>query len=259
MISLLGLVRPLAEIVAPRVCAGCRTPLDPRPRRDEGRDPVRAALAPVLCPACRGLVRPLGPEACPACGRPRALAWGPRAPRCGRCLFEPRGGVRRTVAAYRYTSVGRDLLRDVKFFERRALAGPLGKALAARVERELPAVVGACDVALVTAVPIHWTRRLVRGFNQAELLGRACARELGLPFVRGALARTRRTRALFSVGRGDRAEEVDGAIAARSASVAGRWVLVVDDIRTSGTTLAACGRALLEAGAVRVDAAVVGR
>jgi ComF family protein len=167
--------------------------------------------------------------------------------------------VRTTVAAYRYTGVGRDLLRTLKFHRRSELAPALGRALAARVERELPDLVGACAVAVVAAVPIHWTRRLARGFNQAELIGRACARELGLPFEARALGRRRRTRALFTVKRGDRAEELEGAIRARSDLVAGRWVLLVDDIRTSGASLATCGRALRAAGAVRVDAAVVGR
>lgn len=263
MISLLELARPLADLVAPRVCAGCGASLGARRRRASlptpGSDRVRAALRDVLCPACRAHVRAIGPGACRACGRARPPFAPDPGPRCGRCWFEARGGIRRTVAAYRYTSVGRDLLRDLKFFGRRGLAAPLGRALASRVETELPALVGACGVALVTAVPIHWTRRLVRGFNQAALLGQSCARELGLPFQPQALARRRRTRALFAVGRGDRSEELAGAIVARPELVRDRWVLVVDDIRTSGSTLAACGRALLAAGAVRVDAAVIGR
>jgi predicted amidophosphoribosyltransferase len=165
--------------------------------------------------------------------------------------------VRRTIALYRYTRAGRDVLRHFKFYGRRDLARPLGRALAHRVAGELPEIVGADAVGLVASIPAHWTRRFWRGYDHAELLGRAVARELGLPYER-VLRRTRRTRALFSVPRQDREEVLAGALAA-SAAVAGRWVLLVDDIRTSGATLATAGRALVAAGAARIDAAVVGR
>jgi predicted amidophosphoribosyltransferase len=199
----------------------------------------------------------VGDGACGACARPRLPFAPPRGRRCGRCAREPRGGVRRTVALYRYTLAGRDLLRHLKFHGRRDAAAPLGRALALAVARELPEIVGADRVALVTSVPTHWTRRLLRGYDHVELVGRSVARELGLPFER-SLRRVRRTRALFSVPRQEREDELKGAVSAQD-SVAGRWVLLVDDIRTSGATLATCGRALRDRGALRVDAAVVGR
>jgi ComF family protein len=165
--------------------------------------------------------------------------------------------VRRTVALYRYARRGRDLLRQLKFHGRREAAAPLGLALARRLESELPDLVGACAVAVVASVPTHWTRRWRRGYDHVELIARSVAREMGLPFER-SLRRVRRTRALFSVPRKDREEELWGALRAHP-NVQGRWVLLVDDIRTTGATLATCGRALREAGAARVDAAVVGR
>jgi len=248
-----SLLRSLIDIAAPRVCLGCKTPIAPR----EGGTGERAALRAVLCAACRSDLVLVGDGACRGCARPRKAFAPPRGSRCGRCAREPRGGVRRTVALYRYTRRGRDLLRQLKFRGRRDAAAPLGRALAIQVEREIPEIVGACGVALVAPVPMHWTRRLWRGYDHVELMARAAARELGLPLER-VLTRTRRTRPLFTVPRRDREAVLEGALAA-SPSVEGRWVLVIDDIRTSGATLATCGRALREAGAARVDAAVVGR
>ncbi len=250
-----ALVRSILDVVAPRLCLGCKRPLVvPAPAAP--REP-RAALRHVLCPSCRSDLTLIGDGACGTCARPRLPFGPPRGARCGRCQREPRGGVRRTVALYRYTRRGRDLLRQLKFRGRRDAAGPLGRALALVIERDLPDIVGADAVAVVASVPAHWTRRWRRGYDHAELLGRSVARELGLPYER-VLRRVRRTRALFSVPRRDREDELVGALEA-SGQVEGRWVLIVDDIRTSGATLATCGRALRAAGAARVDAAVVGR
>jgi ComF family protein len=259
VIQLPTLLRSLLSVIAPRLCVGCRAPLRSEVALEPSACPVRGALRPALCAPCRSALATIGPGACRACGRPRQPFAPALGERCGRCAREPRGGVRSTITAFRYTGAGRDLLRTLKYHGRRELALPLGRALAARVAAELPDLVGACGVALVTAVPLHWTRLLRRGYNQAELIARVAARELGLPFAPRALTRTKRTKALFSVPRGDREEALAGALASRGNVVRGRWVLLVDDIRTTGATLATCGRALRAAGAARVDAAVLGR
>ncbi|MBI3723040.1 ComF family protein, partial [bacterium] len=224
------LASSLLDIAAPRLCAGCREPLSLRPApspHDPARDPVRAALREALCPRCRSELVTIGPGACRSCGRARLAFSQARGDRCGRCLAEPRGGIRSTVAVFRYTGAGRLLIRRLKYYGRSELALPIGRALAARVSEELPDITGACAIALVTAVPLHWTRRLLRGYNQAELIARSCARELGLPFERRALARTRRTRALYSVSKKDREEALAGSLTGRETIVEGKWVLLV--------------------------------
>src|SRR5262249_17858423 len=113
--------------------------------------------------------------------------------------------------------------------------------------------------ALVAPVPLHWMRRLARGFNQAALVAAEVARVLDADFAPRALSRTRRTPALFDVPRERRATSLEGAFRARPRAVHGRVVLLVDDIFTSGATLRACARALREAGAKRVVAATVAR
>ena len=142
-------------------------------------------------------------------------------------------------------------VRALKFGGRRAVAGPLGRRLAEGI-REAGWTVDA-----VVPVPLHLTRRLRRGYNQAELLAAAIAAELGRP-VRTALKRVRRTAAQTGLHRDQRAANVAGAFRA-TADLSGLELLLVDDVHTTGATARACRQALREAGARRVRVAVISR
>ena len=115
-------------------------------------------------------------------------------------------------------------------------------------------------------MPVHAERERQRGYDQAALIADVVARELRLPVVR-ALERRRATIAQFELGRDRRATNVAGAFGLRArrdgratgAAVTGRWVLLVDDVVTTGATLAACGTALRDAGGVAVSAIAVAR
>jgi ComF family protein len=112
---------------------------------------------------------------------------------------------------------------------------------------------------LVVAVPLHWWRRLKRGYNQAEALASHLARRLGLPKVH-ALRRVEHTPKLADRSRGERAELLRTAFRARNGMLLnGRTVLLVDDILTTGATCGAAARALKTAGATKVVAVVLGR
>jgi ComF family protein len=159
-----------------------------------------------------------------------------------------------------FTGVVRDGLHDLKYKGERRLAEPFGAAVAQRWAR-----VGlGADV--VVPVPVHADRERQRGYDQAALIAEVAARELRLPVVR-ALERRRATIAQFELGRDRRATNVAGAFGVRAgqdggvgrAVVVGRWVLLVDDVVTTGATLAACGTALRDAGAVAVSAIAVAR
>ena len=109
--------------------------------------------------------------------------------------------------------------------------------------------------AVVAAVPLHWRRRLARGYNQSEELARALARRLGLAPAR-PLRRVTHSGVLAGLGRVERAKALRGAFRPRrgaAAAVAGRTVLLVDDVLTTGATAVACGAALVAAGAARVE------
>jgi ComF family protein len=154
-----------------------------------------------------------------------------------------------------FHGVTRDALHAIKYSGERRLAEPLGRAIA---RRWLAVGVGA-DI--VTNVPVHQDRARVRGYDQAELIARNAARASGLPFL-PLLRRSRATIAQFDLDRRDRARNVRGAFEVRPSGrdhARGRWVLLIDDVVTTGSTLAACATALYDAGAFGVSAVTVAR
>ncbi len=154
-----------------------------------------------------------------------------------------------------FRGVVRDALHALKYAGERRLAAPLGAAAAARWAEV------AIGGDLLVHVPVHAARRAVRGYDQAELLARAAATPLGLP-VLPALRRERATAPQFELDRSHRAANVRDAFAvdgSHAAAVTGHWVVLVDDVATTGATLVACADALLAAGAVAVSALAVAR
>ncbi len=121
---------------------------------------------------------------------------------------------------------------------------------------ELVAVLRKADWQLdvVCPVPLHWTRYLTRGYNQAALLAKPLARELGLDY-RPLLTRKRRTRQQAKLSRDKRVQNVATAFAAMPAE--GKRILLIDDVLTSGATSDACITTLLKAGAACVKVAVL--
>ena len=153
----------------------------------------------------------------------------------------------------------RAALHQLKYAGERRLARPLGEAVARRWDR-----VGQ-GATVVVPVPVHAVRERQRGYDQAALIADVAAAALGLPCVR-ALERARATVAQFELGRDERSANVSGAFrvrpddrAATPADISGRWILLVDDVVTTGSTLAACGTALEAAGTRAVSAITVAR
>lgn len=155
-----------------------------------------------------------------------------------------------------FTGVTRRALHALKYDGERRLAAPLGAAIARRWARA-----GVAGDAFVP-VPASPDRVRERGYDQAALLAGEAGRRLRLP-VLNALERTRTTTAQFDLDRAARASNLGGAfrVAARMppANVEGRWLVLVDDVATTGATLAACATTLLQAGALAVSAVTVAR
>ncbi len=112
-------------------------------------------------------------------------------------------------------------------------------------------------------VPIHAQRARERGYDQAVLLAEVAARVLELPCAQ-VLERQRATQRQFDLDRGARSGNVAGAFrlvggSRASRPLAGRWVVLVDDVVTTGSTLAACAAVLIESGALGVSALTVAR
>jgi ComF family protein len=161
-----------------------------------------------------------------------------------------------------FTGLIRHALHELKYAGEKRLAIPLGAAIARRWRR------AGAGGDLLVPVPVHAERARSRGYDQAELIARAAARELGLPCA-PILERARATIAQFDLDRSARATNVRGAFRLRprpagakernSRPLAGRWVILIDDVVTTGATLAACAEPLLAAGAIGVSAATVAR
>ena len=151
-------------------------------------------------------------------------------------------------AAVQFGGPVRKAVHRLKFESRSDLGQALGEELAkvaAKTEwgREGHAI------QLVTCVPLSFHRLVERGFNQSGLLARVVARRLGVPFKPEAIRRLRDTEKQSSLGRDERATNVDGAFQALDATIRGKVVLIVDDVVTTGETLRAVSRALMAAGA----------
>jgi ComF family protein len=156
-------------------------------------------------------------------------------------------------AAAVYGGVMREALHRFKFGGRRALAQPLADLAVEQCGATLPDGIGA-----VVPVPLARDREWERGFNQAALLAERIAKRLDVPVRTGWLARQRATKPQSDLPAAERSANVRGAFRAAPA-VADRHILLVDDVLTTGATLAECARALRAAGARRIGALTVAR
>lgn len=208
-----------------------------------------------LCDGCALSLEPLG-CACPRCAEPLA---GPVAVACARCRRAP-PPFEALVAPWRYGGELAAALRRLKLQKVPELARELAPLLAPFLAASVQA--GAIDT--VIPVPLHRRRLASRGFNHAQLLAREALRfaRLDAPLDPLTLLRVRPTPSQTGLGAAARAANVAGAFAVvprRRPAIDGRRVLLVDDIATTGATLAAATRALLQAGASGVVAFVAAR
>ena len=206
-----------------------------------------------FCPPCRLELLEAPGRACPRCAMPVGLFADVKGG-CSECRGRPLG-FDAAVALGPYQGPIRSLCLRLKHARDGWIARWLAEVLAEGQADRLRAE----PDALIVPVPLHWRRRLSRGYNQAEALALGLGKVLGLE-VRSPLRRVVATPKLSRFGRQERARRVRGAFRARrGADVRGRTVFLVDDILTTGATSGAAARALKQAGARRVVAVVVAR
>ncbi len=174
---------------------------------------------------------------------------------CGACLKNPPSfDVAR--AGFLYEGHCRELIHAFKYQNKIHLRRPL----ALLVLESLSEFIVSHRPDLVLPVPLHKRRLRRRGFNQAVLLGELLAREFHLPFERRALQRVRWTEPQISLSADERRENVKGAFSVTDCVVvAGKRVMIVDDVLTTGSTVEECSRMLKRAGATEVMVVTVAR
>jgi ComF family protein len=206
-----------------------------------------------LCDSCQVRLAPsLGPV-CRRCGA--TVPQHHALPDCARCR-EPKLHFASTIHLGRHQDELREAVLKTKRLGGAPLAMALGRLLASCREVDLGAL--ACD--LVAPVPMHWTRRLGRGVNGPELIAEALARKMTVRFARDLLHFRRRTRTQASLSPRMRFVNVRRALGvARSWSIAGSRVLVVDDVMTTGATCSEAANVLTQRGAAAVHVAVIAR
>lgn len=206
-----------------------------------------------ICPACRDKLKMASSPLCRICGIPFTGQGDDHA--CGKCLGkQPAFDIAR--AAVIHEGDVRHLIHAFKYNNKTHLRRPLALLTIERltdfIRQEKPE--------LILPVPLHIDRLRKRGFNQAILLGEMLSREWKIPMERRALLRLRRTEPQVDLSAAERLENVKNAFGvSETASLAGKAILLLDDVLTTGSTVDECARILKKAGVTRVTVVTVAR
>lgn len=223
----------MQRILFPPVCLGCSSLVT-----EPG----------TLCASCWGRLRFLERPWCPVMGTPFSLDLGDSMLSAEAIASPP--PVARARSAVAYGGVARRLVQGLKFRDRTDLAPWMARWMLRAGGEILP------EADLVVPVPLHRSRFFSRRFNQSAELARAVARLACIDYMPEALVRTRRTRQQVGLRASEREANVRGAFVVPDAhrpAIRARRVVLVDDVYTTGATVAAASRVLKRAGAREVD------
>lgn len=207
---------------------------------------------PYLCRECLAGMEWIGEGACRGCGYPA----GPSAVHREDC-FRCRGGkLGLTGAAMvaRYRGGTKEVIKSLKFRGETTLAGMIAELMTARWRES--EFYGKAD--FILPVALHKKRKRWRGFDQALLLSKAISERSGLPVREGILLRIKETPPQAMLRRAERLKNLEGAFQAKG-DLKGAKIVLVDDVMTTGATMAECARVCRAAGAARIYALTFAR
>jgi ComF family protein len=229
----------------PAHCIACECPLTPD--------------AQYLCSACWYRLPLVPPQRCLRCSYVQPEQTGSQSPApiddpssCPNCRSWS-ADPERVLAWARFDDISSDLVHAIKFAGKRRLARLLGYQIGtSRVLRE-----DFNQIDALVPVPLHPTRLRERGYNQSLCIAQGLAEALEIPLIRGLVRRSRATQQQARMDGEGRMENVRGAFEPCTRARDGLLIGLVDDVSTTGATIAACGRALKEGGARSVWGIVV--
>ena len=229
------LVRFFLSLFLPERCPLC------------GEEPPMDDSPDMFCKTCLMSMQFIHGKPCPVCGGDINGIFDT----CPDCLAEPARPWKRAYAIFRYTEGAAVAVRKFKYGKEVTLAHPFGRLLAGTIEHPE-------QYSEIIPVPLHWVRFIQRGYNQSVLLGEELSRWTGIPLKR-RLKRIRNTKHQAFLEKEERKTNIKGAFAVRyPEQIKGKRVLLIDDVMTTGSTLAECAEILTKAGAI-VDIAIIAR
>jgi ComF family protein len=229
----------LSDLFFPPVCAFCEAPV--------------VGSEASLCDACCDSVDAVSEPMCAQCGLPvpglAVLGSGS----CGRCLADPPLYDRARYAVY-YQGAVRDALVRFKFAGALHAATALSTILIEAFRRHFQPA----DFDLIVPVPIHRRRLIHRGFNQVVVLAKKLSQDTGIPLDRTSFKKIKDTPPQVRLTRPARVKNLRGSFGIQGTNrIRGRKVLLVDDVATTGSTIAEAAKTIMRGGALRVDVLVL--
>ena len=227
-------MRRMVQLLFPTRCASCQK---------TGPD--------LICEVCAAGLETVIPLYCLHCGRRRQTSYN--SPDCAQCHGLDIG-VARSRSGFLYNEMGRSLLAEFKFNGNLGVGQELSELILSRIPVRAPRIfdVPGLVIDAILPVPLHSRRRRERRFNQSELLARMLADHMRLPMRTDLLIRSRETQTQVGLTEAQRRSNVQGAFDVHErfrGQLTGKRFIVVDDLQTTGSTLASCARALRRRGA----------
>lgn len=202
-----------------------------------------------LCDNCIEKINWVGKHTCSSCGKPLA-----REDNRSLC-YDCRSKVHYFDKGFTCAGYGlyeRSLMMDMKYRGKSYIGRIMGKILADRFYIAVDTYSALSEIDYIVPVPVHKSRMRERGYNQAAIMAKELAEEIGVPVKQGILKRTRGTRAMKGLNPQERQGNVEEAFSVTSVkepNIRGKRILIIDDIYTTGSTMDACSKALKNNGA----------
>lgn len=233
------LSRGLSAVLFPPVCGMCQSPM--------------ASQAALVCPPCVKSLKPVPTPICSHCGLPVTGCEPHGAEVCLACLAKP-PAYRKARFGFVYEGELRKALLRLKFYE----AIHLGRALSDFLSQAFHRYYTLDEFDLIVPMPMHPKRLFQRGFNQVVVMGKRLSVQTGIPLDRTSFQKVKDTPPQVGLSRSRRAENVRGSFAVtRRGKIAKRSILLLDDVSTTGATVAEASRTLLQGGAETVQVLVL--